>query len=118
MTPLSYAVRLESSLNKMREQTGSDFPMQHLIVLLDVAAHPDTPIGQIAKRLNMPKSSASRAVAALSDWSWTKKNGYGLVKKEIDPMESRSKVIRLTAEGMHILQTMTTAFNAHGKGAS
>jgi hypothetical protein len=58
----------------------------------------------------MPSSSSSRAVAALTGWSWTKKEGYGLVEKVEDLYESRRKLVRLSQHGKQLVDQMQKAF--------
>jgi len=105
-----FATSMQKALSELRAVTGTDFPSQQLTVLMDVAANPDTPIGEIAKRLGMTTTSASRAVAALADWSWTKKAGYGLVEKVEDKFESRRKQVRLTQDGRRLVNLMQEKF--------
>jgi len=101
---------MQRALTELRETTGSDFPSQQLAVLFDIAAHPETSIGDCAKRLGMTTSSTSRAVAALANWSWTKKEGYGLVEKVEDMYESRRKLVRLTQQGNRLVNKMQEKF--------
>ena len=105
-----FSVRMRDALGVIKQEVGNDIPLQHLAVLFDVAANPDTSIGEVGKRLGMPSSSISRAVAALSRWSWTKKEGYGLLQKEEDLFESRRKVLRLTQEGVKLIKVMNQQF--------
>lgn len=94
----------------IRKELGSDFPSQHLAALLDVAAHPDSSVGDIGKRLGMPSSTVSRTVSALSTWSWTKKEGHGLIQKTEDIYESRRKLVNLTQEGKHLVKLLHKAY--------
>lgn len=112
MAFLSFAGSMQRALSELRKATGADFPSQQLAVLMDVSANPDTPIGEIAKRLDMATSSASRAVAALASWSWTKKSGYGLVEKVEDKFESRRKLVRLTQDGRRLVSLMQERFES------
>jgi DNA-binding MarR family transcriptional regulator len=110
--PLTFPINLSQSLLRVKELTGSDFPMQQLLVLLDVAANPDSSVGETSERLGMTNSSTSRAVAALSKFSWTKKSGYGLISKTEDLMESRRKNLNLTDEGIEIVSAMYASFSS------
>jgi len=110
MTSFSFATSMQKALSELKAVTGADFPSQQLAVLMDIAANPDTPIGEIGKRLDMTTSSASRAVAALANWSWTKKTGYGLVEKVEDKFESRRKLVRLTQDGRKLVDLMQQKF--------
>lgn len=108
--PLTFPINLSRSLLRIKELTGSDFPMQQLLVLLDIAANPGTSVGEVQQRLGMTSSSTSRAVAALSKFSWTKKSGYGLIYKTEDMMEARRKNLNLTEEGKEIVSAMYESF--------
>ena len=66
--PISFPLNLRDSLSHLKKLTGSNFPMQQLLVLLDIAANPDTSTGEVANRIGMTSSSTSRAVAALSNF--------------------------------------------------
>jgi len=110
--PITFPTQLRDALSHLKKLTGNDFPMQQLLVLLDIAANPDTSSGEVAKRLDMTSTSASRAVAALSSFSWTKKSGYGLVSKTEDLMEGRRKNLKLTPEGENIVASMYFPFSS------
>ena len=110
MTSFSFATSMQKAISELKAVTGADFPSQQLAVLMDIAANPDTPIGEIGKRLDMTRSSASLAVAALANWSWTKKTGYGLVEKVEDKFESRRKLVRLTQDGRRLVGLMQQKF--------
>lgn len=110
MEYMSFASNFQRALLVVRNETGSDFPAQQLMVLLDIATHPETSVGEIGKRLDMPTSSVSRAVSALTDWSWTKKSGYGLVEKTEDLYESRRKLVRLTQHGKQLVNLMKSTY--------
>jgi len=92
----------------LREELGPDFPSQYMTVFFDIAAHPESSISEIGGRLEMTTSSVSRAVAALSTWSWTKKKGQGLVEKTIDPYESRRKNVKLSMHGEDLLRRLVS----------
>lgn len=115
---IPFSNKFQRALLVVRNATGSDFPAQQLMILLDVASNPDTPIGEIGKRLDMPTSSVSRSVAALSNWSWTKKSGYGLVEKTEDIYEARRKLVRLTQHGKQLVKLMKDAFHDEQNVAS
>jgi DNA-binding MarR family transcriptional regulator len=115
MENLDFAIRMRNALGVIREDLGADFPSQHLAVLYDIAANPDTSIGEVGNRLGMPSSSISRAVAALSKWSWTKKQGHGLVEKIEDIYESRRKLLRLSQQGAMLVNRMREAFESGGE---
>lgn len=107
---MEFTAGMARALKFVRTELGSDFPAQHLAALMDIASHPDSSIGDIGKRVGMPSSTISRAIAALSGWSWTKKTGHGLVVKTEDMYESRSKVVNLTQEGKHFVKLLHKAF--------
>ncbi len=60
----------------------------------------------VAEALDTSQSSASRNVAALSDWHWLKRPGAGMVKTEADPYEMRRKIITLTQKGKLVAKAL------------
>jgi len=107
---IEFALSTARMLKVIRDKMSTDFPSQHLAALMDIAAHPDSSIGDIGKRLGMPSSSVSRTISALSKWSWTKKTGHGLVVKTEDIYESRRKIVNLTQEGQRFVKELKAAF--------
>jgi len=61
-----------------------------LIVASDIAAHPDTAVGEIAARTGLPQSQVSSAVARLKE--------AGSVQTAPDPVDRRRELVRQAAE--------------------
>ncbi|MFD8420876.1 MarR family winged helix-turn-helix transcriptional regulator [Streptomyces sp. NPDC059466] len=61
-----------------------------LVVASDIAAHPDTAIGEIAARTGLPQSQVSSAVARLGE--------AGSVQTAPDPSDRRRLLVRQAAE--------------------
>lgn len=61
-----------------------------LIVASDIAAHPDTAVGEIAARTGLPQSQVSAAVARLKE--------AGSVQTAPDPADRRRVLVRQAAE--------------------
>ena len=81
-----------------------ELPIQTLAVFLDIAENPGTSIVDVARRLRMTNAATARNVSTLSDRTWLKKPGLGLVYKEDDPQELRRKILTLTAKGVRLKQ--------------
>ncbi len=61
-----------------------------LIVMLDIYAHPDTTVGEIATRSGLPQSAVSACVARLRE--------TGSVVTETDPRDRRRTLVRQNPE--------------------
>lgn len=61
-----------------------------LVVASDIAAHPDTAVGEIATRTGLPQSQVSSAVARLKE--------AGSVQTAPDPVDRRRVLVRQVAE--------------------
>ncbi|MFD7431478.1 MarR family winged helix-turn-helix transcriptional regulator [Streptomyces sp. NPDC059818] len=61
-----------------------------LIVASDIAAHPDTAVGEIATRTGLPQSQVSSAIARLKE--------AGSVQTAPDPVDRRRVLVRQAAE--------------------
>jgi DNA-binding MarR family transcriptional regulator len=86
-------------------------PVQTCAVFLTVAANEGISINELADRCGLAGSSASRNVAALSDWHWLKKPGLGLVVIETDRMDLRKKTVRLTPKGKALIDQLVNVVN-------
>ena len=81
-------------------------PAQTILTFLMICQDPDLTVVQLAERLGVSQSSASRNVAFLTDMHRLKKPGLGLVEKRINPLNERTKVLSLTPRGRRMLQTL------------
>jgi len=95
--------RLMHILEIFRE-LDPDMPIQYALSFLTLARNPGLSIRDLADRLGVAQSSASRNVAALSAWHSFRKPGHDLVVAQEDPRERRRKVVTLTAKGEALLE--------------
>ena len=88
-------------------------PVQTVAVFLDIAKNEGISVKDLAEKAGIAPSSASRNVAALSDWHWLKKPGLGVVETQDDPQDMRKKTVKLTAKGKKLVnQLVDIAKNA------
>jgi len=80
-----------------------DLPIQYALSFMTIAQNEGISIGELAERLGIAQSSASRNVAALSRWHSFGKAGLDLVMAQEDPRERRRKVVSLTDKGRAFL---------------
>lgn len=85
-----------------------DLPIQYALSFLTIAQNEGISIGELAERLGIAQSSASRNVAALSRWHSFGKAGLDLVESQEDPRERRRKIVSLTDKGRAFLEEMRT----------
>jgi len=83
-----------------------DLPIQYALSFMTIAQNEGISIGELADRLGIAQSSASRNVAALSRWHSFGKAGLDLVSAQEDPRERRRKVVALTDKGRAFLDEL------------
>jgi len=83
-----------------------NIPAQTLSVFLAVAKNEGIGIGELATKCGLADSSASRNVAALSDWHWLKRPGLGLVEVRSDRMDVWKKTVWLTPKGKKLAEQL------------
>jgi DNA-binding MarR family transcriptional regulator len=76
-----------------------DMPIQYALSFLTIAQNEGLSMGDLAQRLGIAQSSASRNIAALSRWHSFGKDGHDLVEALEDPRERRRKIVSLTSRG-------------------
>lgn len=110
-TAAENAVRLDSEeridrlidvLEELRT-LDPDMPIQYALSFLTLSRHEGLSIRDLAERLGIAQSSASRNVAALSEWHSFRKPGHDLVQAKEDPRERRRKIVTLTDRGRDLL---------------
>jgi DNA-binding MarR family transcriptional regulator len=74
----------------LRGSAAQAMPAGPSLVLRDVFAHPDSPIGDIAGRTGLPQSYVSESVARLRD--------QGIVETAADPADGRRTLVRVSAQ--------------------
>ena len=83
-----------------------DLPIQYALSFMTIARNEGISIGELAERLGIAQSSASRNVAALSRWHSFGKAGLNLVQAQEDPRERRRKIVTLTDTGRAFLEEL------------
>ncbi|MBK3773651.1 MarR family winged helix-turn-helix transcriptional regulator [Azospirillum aestuarii] len=83
-----------------------DLPIQYALSFMTIARNEGISIGELAERLGIAQSSASRNVAALSRWHSFGKAGLDLVQAQEDPRERRRKIVTLTDTGRAFLEEL------------
>ncbi|HYG84622.1 MAG TPA: winged helix-turn-helix transcriptional regulator [Azospirillum sp.] len=83
-----------------------DLPIQYALSFITIAQNEGISIGELAERLGIAQSSASRNVAALSRWHSFGKAGLDLVSAQEDPRERRRKIVTLTDRGRAFLDEL------------
>lgn len=81
-----------------------EMPVQQMLVFCWVALNEGRTQRELCVSLDMPSSTASRNLAALSKVHRLGKEGLGLIEWREDPMDRRSKLLWLTTKGQ---QTIT-----------
>jgi len=83
-----------------------DMPIQYALSFLTIAQHEGLSMGDLAQRLGIAQSSASRNIAALSRWHSFGKAGHDLVEALEDPRERRRKIVSLTPRGHRLIEAL------------
>ncbi|MFD2261621.1 MarR family winged helix-turn-helix transcriptional regulator [Lacibacterium aquatile] len=83
-----------------------DLPIQYALSFLTLASNEGLSLGELASRLDIAQSSASRNVAALSAWHSFGKPGLDLVEAKEDPRERRRKLVTLTPKGHELIERL------------
>jgi DNA-binding MarR family transcriptional regulator len=101
--------RLAKVLNQVR-LLNNEMPIQTLSVLILIANNDKknkrTTMSYIAKELGFQNATITRNVSNLSDWTYQKKKGLGLVQMEYDPMDQRIKILSLTKKGQVFIDSL------------
>jgi DNA-binding MarR family transcriptional regulator len=107
---------LQNSVRYARAKLGPEIPATTLEVLLIIARNPDISMSEIHSRMDDVSISAiSRHVSMLTQWTWDKKQGPGLVDWKEDPYERRRKLCKLTPQGDRFLTEWVEVFNVKAK---
>jgi DNA-binding MarR family transcriptional regulator len=99
---LHHFMRLVRELQKI----DNEFPLQYGVCLAEIALEEGLSLTALAERTDMPLSTISRVITALSKHNGTGVS-YGLVKVTISPEERRKKKIALTAKGRAIINGLS-----------
>jgi DNA-binding MarR family transcriptional regulator len=94
-----------------------DMPIQYALSLLTIARHEGLSMRELSERLGIAQSSASRNVAALSEWRSFRQPGHGLVRAEEDPRERRRKIVTLTPDGRALIAELEAILAGRSTGS-
>lgn len=100
--------KLYRVVDAMRK-VDSTLPMQTFAAFLIVAIEEGINVSQIGEKVGIAQSSASRNIATLSDWDYTKKTGLKLVEYKTDPMNLSTKTIHLSNKGGKLVDELISA---------
>lgn len=90
-----------------RDELGARFPGAQAEMLLTLADEGSMGVGELGEAVGMKSGSASRNVAALSEWdTYKEKEGFDLVKFSFDPRNHRGKVVSLNENGLKLIEKM------------
>lgn len=90
---------------KLRE-LHAEMPVQQIMVLHYIALHEGCTQREVSRDLDMPPSSSSRNIAALSSVHRLGKEGLGLVTWVDDPLDRRAKILMLTERGRTLMRRL------------
>lgn len=97
--------KLLTIISKFREQ-DAEMPIQQAVTFLWVALNEGKTQRDARQSLDMPASSASRNLAALSKVHRLGKEGLGLIQFDEDPNDRRAKILSLTPKGRAFLSNI------------
>jgi DNA-binding MarR family transcriptional regulator len=102
---------LKDTLTASVASDGPDFSARQLSVFLKVYLEPSTEhtVRGLATALNVSKPAITRALDKLQDFDFT--------KRETDPKDRRSIIVRRTTKGSAYLGTLNGYLNAASKAA-
>lgn len=95
-------------MSALCEATGDyTMPLQQVLLLLALFNHGELAQQELVKYTGVARSSNSRNIAKLGigDSAW-KANGPGWVESYEDPMDRRTKMVRLTPKGKALIRAV------------
>ena len=104
---IAVAIRLLEAFRRL----DPDLPIQDALSFLTIAENEGLSMRDLSERLGIAQSSASRNVAALSEWHSFGKPGHDLVEAREDPRERRRKIITLTRKGEALIRELRVIVN-------
>ena len=99
-------IKIIEEMRKFDDQMESQAIAVFFIVCLNEGAD-GVSMQDIAKRLDLAQSSVSRNVFKLSVVNRHRERGVGLLESYEDPMERRRKLVKVTAKGKRVWDTLT-----------
>ena len=97
------AARLRRVLRPVADATSITASAATLEVLMAVASNEDTPVLEIARKLEAPATTVSRQLLDLWIKARDRYPGFGLVEPVADPLDMRIKRYRLTIKGKALM---------------
>lgn len=104
------AVTTDLKLGRLQQVTDllrnldNELPAQVISVFFYVCAHNGCRTAGMPNALGLAQSSISRCTDWLSDYHRLGKPGMGLIKKTMDPLDRRSRVLTLTFKGEMLME--------------
>lgn len=90
---------------RLRKHSDAGLTPSQLSALTTLERHGEMPIGRLAEREQISKSSVTRLVVKLEN--------MGLVRREVDANDGRSWRVALTERGRHLLATSSARADAY-----
>ncbi|MFN7322999.1 MAG: MarR family transcriptional regulator [bacterium] len=84
-----------------------EMPAQVVATFLYVASHNECHKVALEEDLNFPTSSGSRNTDWLSRFHRLRKPGLNLISKEVDPLDRRRTILKLTPKGEQLVHHIT-----------
>ena len=94
------------------QKISPDFPIQYAICLLHISYDEGLSLTDLAKRAEIPLSTTSRIIGALSDHRRCGQ-AFGLVSVGISSTERRRKMLYLTPRGKKVIQEISQILGQH-----
>lgn len=95
-----------------RSELGARFPGPQAEMLLTLADEGYKAVGELGEAIGVKSGSASRNVAALSEWdTYKNKEGFNLVKLGYDPKNHRGRVVSLNENGLALIKKLESTLN-------
>ena len=89
------------------QQVDAEMPIQQIMCLLVISQSEEgMSLTDIAKRVNISMTTASRYIGSLGKINRRKEEGLNYIESYEDPMERRKKIIRLSKKGEIALRRM------------
>lgn len=86
-------------LDQDTKAVQSDMPMNVLLCFLFVASHNPCRSSDVQKEFDWSAASVSRNTDWLTRQRTKKEKGLNLITKEVDPLNKRFRILKLTPEG-------------------
>lgn len=102
---MSKELEIFSELLKELLKIDNEFPLQYAICLSHIAQNQGLSLTHLSEQTNMPLSTVSRIVGALSR-KRQKGLPFNLIRVEINQNERRKKQLYLTKRGENVIQSL------------